>query len=777
MDYFLAKINELATKSSGVKKSFVRTFIAAPPEVTLLNKGTLFGLFEVNSGKHKMLELVDVVIEEIQDNYYSVALPNGDADLETAFETALQKTNLAVAAFLENAQIAIDLEHINAVIGLQFHKELYLAPVGSLGLFLFQRLAKSGYRIINILDVSKTPLTSPNPLKLFSQVITGGIGSRDVVALMTSSFLDYFSLERLKNILTQADGISELQRSINEFKTDCNFGIISLQIEKRSQVPSQEAEQAAASFDYQVAASHDSMRELDRTERETAKLLTPSVFPEVKKYAAVIRSVLQRAVSRLKTNALKKTTQLTQAIKMPRLPASKPSQTPSPAPPFAPRPKPLGYQLKPPPVFDFSKRITQRLQTLPSLRSIGMVVGQVKTKLPKMKLPKVTLPKVKLPTWVAALPRSSKIFLLVALILGGLFLQSVIWESISRRRAQVIETFNQLILEAETKKNEAEASLIYRDENKARELLADISRRLAASDPPTKAQQQQVALLQQQIEEQLQGLRHLVTIDEPILLGNFQNIDSQADIAAVLTLAGSTLYTQNRNNQSLYKINTQTRTMSSTYSSESGLGTFRLGIVTSPSEILLVDEARQAYVLTPGSDSIKKIELPLTEQAVVADVAIFNNRLYLLDSATNQIYRYQRSSGGYAGSSAWTRDGQASFADATSLTVDGLAYVLHRSGSIEKFENGSLIEFGPVVIDPVLVAPTKIKTTLESKYLYVLDPPTKRLVVLDKEGRLINQYTSDQFSRLKDFAVAEAEKKIYLLDGSSVFAIRALHLE
>ena len=317
MDYFLAKINELATKSSGVKKSFVRTFIAAPPEVTLLSKGTLFGLFEVNSGKHKMLELVDVIIEEIKDNYYSVALPEGDADLETAFEVALQKTNLAVAAFLENAQIAIDLERINAVIGLQFHKELYLASIGSLGLFLFQRLAKSGYRIINILDVSRTPLAAPNPLKLFSQVITGGIGSRDVAALMTSSFLDYFSLERLKNILTQADGIAELQRSINEFKTDCNFGIISLQIEKRSQAPSQAAEQAAASFNYQVAASHDSMRELDRTERETAKLLTPSVFPEVKQYVTVIRGALQRAAGRLKTTALKKTRQLKRVIKTP----------------------------------------------------------------------------------------------------------------------------------------------------------------------------------------------------------------------------------------------------------------------------------------------------------------------------------------------------------------------------------------------------------------------------------------------------------------------------
>ena len=89
----------------------------------------------------------------------------------------------------------------------------------------------------------------------------------------------------------------------------------------------------------------------------------------------------------------------------------------------------------------------------------------------------------------------------------------------------------------------------------------------------------------------------------------------------------------------------------------------------------------------------------------------------------------------------------------------------------------ALQHYGEPLLDPKLESPTKIKTTAESKYLYILDPPTKRLAVLNKDGDLISQYTSSKFDQLKDFVVVEAEKKIYLLNGSSVFGIAASHLE
>ena len=45
------------------------------------------------------------------------------------------------------------------------------------------------------------------------------------------------------------------------------------------------------------------------------------------------------------------------------------------------------------------------------------------------------------------------------------------------------------------------------------------------------------------------------------------------------------------------------------------------------------------------------------------------------------------------------------------------------------------------------------------------------MVVFDKKGKFINQYTSDNFNNLKDFQVDEKNKKIYFLAGAVVYAI------
>jgi hypothetical protein len=48
--------------------------------------------------------------------------------------------------------------------------------------------------------------------------------------------------------------------------------------------------------------------------------------------------------------------------------------------------------------------------------------------------------------------------------------------------------------------------------------------------------------------------------------------------------------------------------------------------------------------------------------------------------------------------------------------------------------------------------------------------------VFNKKGDFINQYTSNKFDNLKDFQIDEANKKIYFLNGTTVYSIEAVHL-
>ena len=57
------------------------------------------------------------------------------------------------------------------------------------------------------------------------------------------------------------------------------------------------------------------------------------------------------------------------------------------------------------------------------------------------------------------------------------------------------------------------------------------------------------------------------------------------------------------------------------------------------------------------------------------------------------------------------------------------------------------------------------------KYLYVLDPGSKRIVILTKEGVMVNQYTSEKFTDLRDIAIDETNQKAYLLSGKKIYGI------
>ncbi len=70
----------------------------------------------------------------------------------------------------------------------------------------------------------------------------------------------------------------------------------------------------------------------------------------------------------------------------------------------------------------------------------------------------------------------------------------------------------------------------------------------------------------------------------------------------------------------------------------------------------------------------------------------------------------------------------------------------------------------------------KVWTSKDSLFLYVLDPAGKRLIIYNKNGNLKKQYSSPQFSDLKDFAVDEKNKQLFLLSGNKILGLVTEHL-
>jgi len=175
-------------------------------------------------------------------------------------------------------------------------------------------------------------------------------------------------------------------------------------------------------------------------------------------------------------------------------------------------------------------------------------------------------------------------------------------------------------------------------------------------------------------------------------------------------------------------------------------------------------------------DILKQREAVLNENETgIDDLALYNQKLYILDTGSNQIFKHLPAESGYSRGTPWIKD-NTDIKNAVSFAIDGSIYLARKNGEINKFDNGKKTEFS-YSLDPALASPTKIWTSPESSYIYILEPAEKRLVVLDKEGKLKVQYVSGQFNDLKDFVVQEKEKEIYLLSANQIFGIIATHLE
>jgi hypothetical protein len=105
------------------------------------------------------------------------------------------------------------------------------------------------------------------------------------------------------------------------------------------------------------------------------------------------------------------------------------------------------------------------------------------------------------------------------------------------------------------------------------------------------------------------------------------------------------------------------------------------------------------------------------------------------------------------------------------MAIDGNIYVALSSGNILKFQSGKHQDFKLNLASP-LSGNLKLYTENGFNYLYVLDRQNKTILVIKKNGAdagaLQISYTSDQFNNLKDFAVDEKNKLIFVLNGTSL---------
>ncbi len=161
--------------------------------------------------------------------------------------------------------------------------------------------------------------------------------------------------------------------------------------------------------------------------------------------------------------------------------------------------------------------------------------------------------------------------------------------------------------------------------------------------------------------------------------------------------------------------------------------------------------------------SVDKINLP-SENSNFISLSSFLGRPYFLDNR-GEIFTYTSNN-----PTKWIDEDNKRAEGGLSIAIDGSVYVLTDNSQILHYYRGSKEKIINISVFPKLQNPDKIITTAESP-LIILDSKNERIIIIDKEGNLVEQLFHQKIEDAKDITISSNGKKIYLLIGKEVYSL------
>jgi hypothetical protein len=293
-----------------------------------------------------------------------------------------------------------------------------------------------------------------------------------------------------------------------------------------------------------------------------------------------------------------------------------------------------------------------------------------------------------------------------------------------------------------------------------------------------------VARMQTKISTAADSLHHITREVHPVTLTDFSKFP-QAHPVQIATSPGL-VFVLDTGRKSVYSVtpNATSNPGLVVQAGETDSG-FTIGLprqlATAGSTALVLDDhsvlvrasgtSKTATSLTAGAQNLK-----------VAAIANTGADVYLLDTGSGQLWRYQYGVAGFnPPPQAFFTSNKPDLTHARSLAFDSSSlYVLSTTGSVRKFDiNTANPQPFTVHARTPLRAPSAVFTDVGLNNVWVADPPTGRIVQLDKAGNYQRTYmsaaSSMDLSKIDSIAVGPAGNTLYVLSGAKLYDFPVVH--
>ncbi len=367
------------------------------------------------------------------------------------------------------------------------------------------------------------------------------------------------------------------------------------------------------------------------------------------------------------------------------------------------------------------------------------------------------------------LPVATKILGLASIIIMLLLAFSAIFVYSRQKETARNRAYAETMESIKTKKDSAESALLYNNEEAEKNEL-EIARQLL-STLPCKSEAEKINC--DKINNQLEGLftkmRRAITV-KPLLLSDWSGGGPKENAVKIFKINKKIVgYGPESSTIFIYDLlSKESRILQNQYSAPG----FKAAAVPKEDDYAaLLYGKNELARFNPVDGSMQKITVSYSaDNAEISAIAIYSRRLYCLDAANNQIYRHESTRGGFDVGKDWLKE-KTNLSGGMDMMVEGDVFALKSDGRILRFTSGRAQDFATSGIDPPLTNGNQIWSYTDLKYVYLLDSVGKRLLILEKTGRLKAQLVSPTLKNPTGMAIDEENKTAYVVDGNKLYTV------
>ncbi|MEK7647811.1 MAG: hypothetical protein AAB384_02110 [Patescibacteria group bacterium] len=747
-------VHEFFVEGKDPDASQVIVHITEPANESEYRRGYIFMIAQADHAPMKTIETINAWVQEVETGFYEEPLHRDSAAAH--FEHLLERVNRKSAALLRDLK-SRDAS-LSLVIGMVNEQTLAFAlrgvPVG----FVAYKDKKTN--AVNTIDITSENTEPHSDTQLFGSIINGALHAGDSVFFGTPEIAEQLELSEITSVLEQKTpikGAAHFQNALDRIAGAASYGGVFLErVPEHASIETSEYESPSK----KSSSKRDSISSLIDSQQATEETLAPSLFANMRKRLEA-RLQNSRATDEDAEEDDEPSASITAGTRhRERIAAMREGRSTSGGAYLHSIGSAIarGVRVAFPTIIRWSRAlIVFVIMAVETLFFVTTNMGGRRREFIEYWKRNSSEQWERTSSWFGSLSWPHKIATVVVGLSAIAFVIGIGVVQWNRSSAADAQVYADTIVRIESLISSAESSLIYNEETRARVTMTEA--RTAIESLPNKSIDEENARVRLSsklagLEERIRRATHVSPTELVATAASGINPTSLLVTNNLLIVAdpAKKLLVLERGSQKI-----------STENDVPALNDF-IGRATPEGLTFFISRGESIQWKNQADDAKVATTIP---GSGMFDAAIYNDRLYSLVPSDKMIYRHGRYQEGFGTGTAWAK-GNPDLSNAVSMAIDGNVWTLDKTGKIRMFERGEEKPITLSPVDPAVTNATQLVTFLNSKWLYTLEPTTKRLIVHEKTGAYTVQYILDNTSDIRAMAIDEAKKMAFVLDGASV---------